>query len=53
MKVGDKIKTHVFWDDDYFAFRAKCEDMTFYLDEISPSHCKVTGNIHDNKDLIK
>lgn len=40
---------HVFWDDDYSAFRAKCEDITFYLDEIVESHCEVIGNIHDNK----
>ena len=38
---------HVFWDDDYFAFRAKGEDITYHLDEISPSHCEVIGNIHD------
>lgn len=39
---------HVFWDDDYFAFRAKGEDITYHLDEISPSHCEVIGTIHDN-----
>ena len=44
---------HVFWDDDYFAFRAKGEDITYYLDEISPSHCEVIDNIHDNKELLK
>ena len=44
---------HVFWDDDYSAFRAKCEDITFYLDEIVESHCEVIGNIHDNKELLK
>ena len=44
---------HVFWDDDYFAFRAKGEDITYHLDEISQSHCEVIGNIHDNKELLK
>ena len=44
---------HVFWDDDYFAFRAKGEDITYHLDEIVESHCEVIGNIHDNKELLK
>lgn len=44
---------YVFWDDDYFAFRAKGEDITYHLDEISPSHCEVIDNIHDNKELLK
>ena len=50
---GHERIDHVFWDDDYFAFRAKGEDITYYLDEISPSHCEVIDNIHDNKELLK
>ena len=49
---GEKLY-YVFWDDDYFAFRAKGEDITYHLDEISPSHCEVIDNIHDNKELLK
>lgn len=44
---------NVFWDEDYFVFRAKSKDYSYHLDEIIPSHCEVIGNIHDNKELLK
>ena len=56
--VKEQYKSHViiynvFWDEDYFAFRVKSKDYSYYLDELVPSNIKVIGNIHDNKELLK
>lgn len=56
--VKEQYKSHViiynvFWDEDYFAFRVKSKDYSYYLDELVPSNSEVIGNIHDNKELLK
>jgi len=44
---------NVFWDEDYFVFRAKSKDYSYHLDEIIPSHCEVIGNVFENKEILK
>ena len=56
--VKEQYKSHeiiynVYWDEDYFAFRVKSKDYSYYLDELVPSNSEVIGNIHDNKELLK
>ena len=56
--VKEQYKSHeiiynVFWDEDYFAFRVKSKDYSYYLDELVPSNSEVIGNIYDNKELLK
>lgn len=56
--VEEQYKSHeiiynVFWDEDYFAFRVKSKDYSYYLDELVPSNSEVIGNIYDNPELLK
>ena len=56
--VKEQYKSHeiiynVYWDEDYFAFRVKSKDYSYYLDELVQSNSEVIGNIHDNKELLK
>ena len=49
--VKEQYKSHeiiynVYWDEDYFAFRVKSKDYSYYLDELVPSNSEVIGNIH-------
>ncbi len=40
---------YVFWDEDYFSFRAKSGRVDYYLGDMQKYHCEVVGNIYDNK----
>ena len=52
--VGGKDSLYqVFYDEDMFSFIVKNSHGEYYLDEIVQSICKVIGNIHDNKELLK
>lgn len=56
--VKEQYKSHVtiynvFWDEDYFAFRVKSKDYSYYLGELVPSNSEVIGNIYGNKGLLK
>ena len=56
--VKEQCKSHeiiynVFWDEDYFAFRVKSKDYSYYLDELVSSHCEVIGNVFENNELLK
>ena len=56
--IMERYKGHertysVFWNNDWFAFRANTIDCSYALDDIMSYGVKVIGNIHDNKELLK